>query len=251
MANPSSRQGLIDYCLRRLGNPVIEINVDIDQLEDRVDEALQYWQEFHADATYRTYVSYLVTQDDVDREYIEVNPNILSITRMFNISSSFGGSFNFFDIKYQMMLNDITDLQNFAGDLAYYEQLNQYLTTLDMQLNGYPQVTYSRHMNRLYIHGDFKDKDIVAGQYIVYEAYRTVDSASHTKVWNDMWLKEYTTALIKQQWGANLIKFEGMQLPGGVTLNGRQIFDDASNDIERLRERMKLEHEMPADFFVG
>ena len=157
MANPSSRQGLIDYCLRRLGDPVIEINVDIDQLEDRVDEALQYWQEYHSDATYRTYVSHLVTQTDVDREYIEVSADTLNVTRVFYISSSFNNSVNFFDIKYQMMLNDITDLQNFAGDLAYYEQMQQYLSMLDMKLNGYPQVTYSRHMNRLYVYGDFAD----------------------------------------------------------------------------------------------
>lgn len=251
MANPSSRQGLIDYCLRRLGDPVIEINVDIDQLEDRVDEALQYWQEYHSDATYRTYVSHLVTQTDVDREYIEVTADTLNVTRVFYISSSFNNSVNFFDIKYQMMLNDIADLQNFAGDLAYYEQLNQYLSMLDMKLNGYPQVTYSRHMNRLYVHGDFADEDVKAGEYIVYEAYKTVDSSAHSRVWNDLWLKEYTTALIKQQWGANLIKFEGMQLPGGVTLNGRQIFEDAMQEIERLREKIRLDFEMPADFFVG
>lgn len=251
MANPSSRQSLIDYCLRRLGDPVIEINVDIDQLEDRVDEALQYWQEYHSDATYRTYVSYQVTQTDVDREYIEVSSDTLNVTRLFYISSSFNNSVNFFDIKYQMMLNDITDLQNFAGDLAYYEQLQQYLSMLDMKLNGAPQITYSRHMNRLYVHGDFADQDVKAGEYIVYEAYKTVDGATHSRLWNDMWLKEYTTALIKQQWGANLIKFEGMQLPGGVTLNGRQIFDDATNEIEKLREKIRLDFEMPADFFVG
>lgn len=251
MANPSTRQGLIDYCLRRLGEPVIEINVDPDQLEDRVDEALQYWQEYHSDATYRTYVSHLVTQTDVDREYIEVTSDTLNVTRVFYISSSFNNSVNFFDIKYQMMLNDIADLQNFAGDLAYYEQLNQYLSMLDMKLNGYPQVTYSRHMNRLYVHGDFADEDVKAGEYIVYEAYKTVDGSAHSRVWNDLWLKEYTTALIKQQWGANLIKFEGMQLPGGVTLNGRQIFDDATGEIERLREKIRLDFEMPADFFVG
>ena len=251
MANPSSRQGLIDYCLRKLGSPVIEINVDIDQLEDRVDEALQYWQEYHSDATYRTYVSHLVTSDDVSNQWITLSNDILFVPRLFYISSSFNNSVNFFDIKYQMMLNDIADLQNFSGDLAYYDQMNQYLSLLDMKLNGYPQTTFARNQNRLYLHGDFADQDVKAGEYIVYEAYKLVNPTTFTKVYNDMWLKEYTTALIKQQWGSNLIKFEGMQLPGGVTLNGRQIFDDASNDIERLRERMKLEHEMPPDFFVG
>jgi hypothetical protein len=120
-----------------------------------------------------------------------------------------------------------------------------------MKLNGHPQTTYSRKMDRLFLHGDFNDKDVKAGDYIVYEAYKTVDSGAHTKVFNDMWLKEYTTALIKQQWGSNLIKFEGMQMPGGVTLNGRQIFEDAMQDIEKLREKIRLDFEMPADFFVG
>jgi len=251
MANPTSRQTLMDYCLRRLGEPVIEINVDPDQLEDRVDEALQYWQEFHNEATFRTYVSTLVGDSDVTNEYVTVSDDVLYVSRMFAVSSSFNTSFNFFDIKYQMMLNDIADMQNYAGDLAYYEQLNQHLSMLDMKLNGMPQTTYSRKQNRLYIHGDFKDKDIKAGEYIVYEAYKIVDPASFSKIYNDMWLKEYTTALIKQQWGANLIKFEGMQLPGGVSLNGRQIFDDATTDIDKLRERLRLEHESPPDFFVG
>mgnify|MGYP000448063940 CR=1 FL=1 len=251
MANPTTRQTLIDYCLRRLGEPVIEINVDPDQLEDRVDESLQYWQEFHNEATFRTYVSTLVGDSDVSREYIDVSDDVLYVSRMFAVSSSFGASANFFDIKYQMMLNDIADMQNFAGDMAYYEQLNQHLSMLDMKLNGMPQTTYSRKQNRLYIHGDFKDKDIKSGEYIVYEAYKIVDPATHGKIYNDMWLKEYTTALIKQQWGANLIKFEGMQLPGGVSLNGRQIFDDATTDIDKLRERLRLEHESPPDFFVG
>ena len=251
MAAPNSRQTLIDYCLRRLGEPVLEINVDPDQLEDRTDEALQYWQEFHSEATFRTYVSTLIGDSDVSNEYVDVADDVLYISRMFSIASSFNTSFNFFDIKYQMMLNDIADMQNYAGDLAYYEQLNQYLALLDMKLTGHPQTTYSRKQNRLYIHGDFKDKDIKTGDYIVYEAYKIVNPADHTKIFNDMWLKEYLTALIKQQWGSNLIKFEGMQLPGGVTLNGRLIFDDATTEIDKLRERLRLEHEMPPDFFVG
>lgn len=251
MATPTSRETLIDYALRKLGAPVIEINVDPDQLEDRVDEALQYWQEFHSESTYRTYVSYQVTAQDLSNGYITVDPGVLFVSRMFPISSSFNTSFNFFDIKYQMMLNDIADLQNFAGDLAYYEQLNQYLSLLDMKLNGTPQVEYVRNQNRLYIHGDFKDGDINEGEYIVYEVYKTVDPSSFTKVFNDIWLKDYTVALVKQQWGQNLIKFEGMQLPGGVTLNGRQLYDDATQDLERLREKIRMDHELPPDFFIG
>lgn len=251
MANPTSRETLLDYCKRRLGDPVIEINVDEDQLEDRLDEALQVFQEYHSEATFRTYVSYQITADDVTNRYVSVDSSILFISRMFAIDATFGSSINFFDIKYQMMLNDIADMHNYVGDLAYYEQMQQYLSLLDMKLNGTPQIEYARKQDRLYIFGEFADGDLKAGDYIVYEAYKIIDPESFTKVYNDMWLKEFTTALIKQQWGANLIKFEGMQLPGGVTMNGRQIFDDATQDLERLRERLRLDHETPIDFFVG
>jgi len=251
MANPTSRATLIDYCKRRLGDPVIEINVDEDQLEDRVDEALQYYQEFHSDATKRTYLKHLITGTDVTNEYITLSSDIIFVSKLFPISSSFNSSFNFFDIKYQMMLNDIADLQNWAGDLAYYEQMQQYLSLLDMKLNGTPQVQFSRRENKLYIFGDFGDDDIKAGEYIIAEVYTVLDPDTNTTIYNDMWLKEYSTALIKQQWGQNLIKFEGMQLPGGVTLNGRQMYDDASGEIEKLRENIRLEHELPPDFLVG
>jgi hypothetical protein len=251
MANPNSRQSLIDYCKRRLGEPVVEINVDEDQLEDRVDEALQYYQEFHSDATIRTYLKHQITSDDVSNEYVPIDPSILFVSKLFPLSSNFNQGRNFFDIKYQMMLNDMADLTHFAGDLAYYEQMQQYLALLDMKLNGYPLVNYARRQNRLYIFGDFADKDIKVGDYIVAEVYKMINPAEFSAVYNDMWLKEYTTALIKQQWGQNLIKFEGMQLPGGVTINGRQIYDDATTEIEKLRESIRIEHELPPDFFVG
>ena len=251
MAPPNSRQTMIDYCLRRLGDPVLEINVDEDQIEDRIDEAIQYWQEYHSDATVRTYLKYQVTAADVANEWIPISTDVLYVSRLFPISSSFNNSINFFDIKYQMMLNDIADLQNFAGDLAYYEQMQQYLSILDMKLNGQPLVNFSRHQDRLYIFGEWQNQDIKAGDYVVAEIYTLLDPDTHTSIYNDLWLKEYSTALIKQQWGANLIKFEGIQLPGGVTFNGRQIYDDATNEIQQLRERIRDEFELPADFFVG
>ena len=251
MATPTSRATLIEYCKRRLGDPVLEINVDEDQLEDRVDEALQYYREFHSDATVRTYLKHQITAQDVTNEYITLANNIIFVSKMFPLQSSFQSSRNFFDIKYQMMLNDIADLMNFAGDLAYYEQMQQYLSLLDMKLNGQPQVQFSRKQNRLYIFGDFQDDDINEGDYIVAEVYTEINDSDHTSIFNDMFLKEYTTALIKQQWGQNLIKFEGMQLPGGVILNGRQIYDDATGEIETLRQKVRDEHEFPPDFFVG
>ena len=251
MANPTSRATLIDYSKRKLGDPVVEINVDEDQLEDRLDEALQIFQEYHSEGTVRTFVSQQITADDVTNEYVSVASDILFVARMFAIDSTFGSSLNFFDIKYQMMLNDIADMHNYVGDLAYYEQMQQYLSLLDMKLNGTPQIEYSRKQDRLYIFGDFAEGDLKAGDFIVYEAYKIIDPASFTKVFNDMWLKEYTTALIKQQWGQNLIKFEGMQLPGGIVLNGRQYYEDAQAERNDLEEKIRLEHELPADFFIG
>jgi hypothetical protein len=250
MANPSTRQGLIDYCLRRLGDPVIEINVDEDQIEDRVDEALQYYREYHSEGTYRGYLQHLVTADDVTNKYIPLSTNVQHVTKLFKVSSSIF-SRNMFSIKYQMHLNDIANMHSYIGDLAYYEQVQQYMSLLDMRLNGTPQVDYVRKQNRLYIHGEFEEEDIKAGEYVVAEIYSIIDANDHTAVWNDMWLKEYTTALIKLQWGSNLIKFEGMQMPGGVTLNGRQLYEDAMQELERLREKLRNDHELPVDFFVG
>ena len=258
MAVATSRQSHIDWCLRSLGDPVIEINVDDDQLEDRVDESLEYFREYHSDAIFRTFLKHQVTATDVSNEYITVPDNIVQVSRLFPIEAHGGGTTNFFDIKYQMMLNDFTSMAGTMGNLAYYEMMQQYLSLIDMRLNGQPQVTFIRKKNRLHIHGDFADGDIIAGKFLVAEVYQTIataDSAGdvegYQNIWNDLWLKEYTTALFKRQWGQNLIKFEGMTLPGGVTLNGRQLFDDALQEITQLRERIRLEFEMPADMFVG
>jgi len=250
MASPSSRQGLIDYCLRRLGDPVIEINVDEDQIEDRVDEALQYYREYHSEATYRGYIEHQLTASDITNEYISISSNVQQVTRLFKLEQGLF-SRNMFSIKYQMHMNDIANMHSYIGDLAYYEQVMQYMSLLDMRLNGTPQVDYVRKQNRLYIHGNFEDGDVKEGEYIVAEVYTVIDEGSHTSVWNDMWLKEYTTQLLKLQWGTNLIKFEGMQMPGGVTLNGRQLYEDALQELERLREKLRMDHELPVDFFVG
>lgn len=247
----NSRQSLIEYCLRKLGDPVIEINVDPDQLEDRVDEALQKYQEYHYDGTQRTFYKHQITQTDIDNGYVTIPSNILFVIKMFALSSSFNTSRNFFDIKYQMMLNDIADMHNYIGDLAYYEQMQQYLSLLDMKLNGLPQVQFTRRQNRLHIFGDFNDGDLGVDDYIALEVHQLIDPETFTQVYDDMWLKKYTTALIKRQWGMNLIKFEGMQLPGGVMLNGRQLFDDATTEIEGLEEELRTTFELPVDFFVG
>jgi|TARA_Y100000385_G_C13009349_1_gene600941 hypothetical protein len=249
MANPTTRQELIDYALRRLGAPVIEINVDEDQLEDRADDALQFYQEYHSDATMRVYLKHQITAADITNKYVSLGENILNVKRVFPIGNS-QSSINMFSVKYQLHLNDIYDL-SYIGDLMYYEMVQQYVSLLDMKLNGSGEhIRWNRHMNQLHLDVNW-ETDINEGDYIIVEAMRIVDAASYSDVYNDMFLKQYITALIKQQWGANLIKFEGMQLPGGVTLNGRQIFDDATTELQTIREQMQLNYEMPVDFYVG
>ena len=249
MANPTTRQELIDYALRRLGAPVIEINIDEDQLEDRIDDALQFYQEYHSDATMRVYLKHQITADDITNKYIVLNDNILNVKRVFPIGNS-QSSINMFSVKYQLHLNDIYDL-SYIGDLMYYEMVQQYVSLLDMKLNGSGEhIRWNRHMNQLHLDVNW-ETDIKVGDYIIVEAMRIVDPSTYTEVYNDMFLKQYATALIKQQWGSNLIKFEGMQLPGGVTLNGRQIFDDATEEISQIREQMQLNYEMPVDFYIG
>lgn len=251
MAVINSRDTLADYCKRNLGEPVIEVNIDEDQVSDRIDEALEVFREFHSDATHRTYLKHQVTQDDLDNNFITVPDSVHIVSRLLPLSNSINSSTNMFSVKYQMMLNDIADLQNFAGDLAYYNQMQQYLNLIDMQLNGKPLVQFSRHQHRLHILGDLNDGDIKKDEFIILEVYQIIDPNSFTSVFNDKFVKEYTTQLFKRQWGTNLIKFEGMQLPGGVQINGRQLYDDAVQELQRLREEIRLEHEMPPDFFMG
>lgn len=250
MATPNSRQSLIDFCLRRLGAPVIEINVDDDQIEDKVDDALQMYQEFHSDATYRTYLKHIITQSDKDNGYIPIDSNIIYVSQLFPLNTTFS-SVNMFDIRYQMMLNSLGDFMNFAGGMSYYYQMQQYLEFLDQVLSGYPQTTWSRHQDRLYVWGEWSNGDLDVGDYVVAEVYTAVDPDTFSSVYNDMFVKNYTTALIKQQWGMNMSKFEGMQLPGGVTISGRQILEDANTELKELEEKLRLEQELPPDFFVG
>jgi len=208
------------------------------------------YQEFHSDASYRTYLKHVITQTDKDNGYIPIDSNVLYVSQMFPLNPTFS-SVNLFDIRYQMMLNSLGDFMNFAGGMAYYYQMQQYLEFLDMVLSGYPQTTWSRHQDRLYIWGEWSNGDLTVGDYVVAEVYTAVDPDSFSSVYNDMFIKNYTTALIKQQWGMNMSKFEGMQLPGGVTISGRQILDDANTELRELEEKLRLEQELPPDFFVG
>ena len=248
MANPTTRAELITHCLRRLGEPVLEVNVDEDQIEDRVDEALQFYQEYHSDAIVKNYYKYAITAADVTNEYVTLPTSVTTVQRIFPIDSS-ASSNNMFSARYQLRLNDIYDL-GFIGSLAHYEQTQQYLSMLDMKLNGAEQVRFNRNSNRLYIDVDWS-ADLPAGKFIIIDCMSIIDPQTHTEVYNDLFLKRYTTALIKRQWGQNLSKFEGMQLPGGVRINGRQYLEEANAEIDKIEEEMQLKYEAMPEFYVG
>jgi hypothetical protein len=248
MAKPTSRQELADYCLRALGAPVLEINIDEDQIEDRIDEAIQFYQEYHSDAVVRTFYKHQVTEENFTDNYIPLPPQLISVLRVLNLSS--GDAADMFSVKYQMFLNDLYGLRN-PESLVNYEMTKQYMGAIELILTGNSQqIIFTRHMNRLSIQDDWKNF-VKIGQYIIIEGYQTIDPNQYTDVYNDMLLKKYLTALLKKQWGTNLLKFEGMQLPGGVTINGRAIYEDALNDIEKIETDFDTKYQMPPDFFMG
>jgi hypothetical protein len=246
MATPTTRQELIDYCLRDLGAPVLEINVDDDQIEDRVDEALQKYRDFHMDGQRRTYIPVQVTEEDLNNKYFTLTDDIIYVTRVLPITNSYA-AVNMFSMKYQMYLNDFYALYR-AESLQYYVQMQQYLQEVDSILNGIQPIQYQRHGNKLYIETQFRG-NLQVGQFIMVEAY--VSLGDTPEMWNDTWLKRYTTALIKRQWGTNLSKFDGMQLPGGVTINASKIMDEAKEEIQALEQALRDTYELPPDFIVG
>ena len=247
MAKPTTRATLQDYCLRNLGAPVIEINVDEDQIEDRTDEAIQFYQEFHSDAVIREYLKHELTATDITNSYITVADSVTSIVRMLKINASSGSTL--FDMGYHMRMNDIFMLQGLSTQLQSYEQSQQKLSLIDHTLNTEEHVRFSRHINR--VHMDEGFGDLVAGEFIVLEVYSIIDPGTYADVYNDFYLKKYLTALIKRQWGANMMKFDGFQLPGGITMNGRQMFEDAIEEIAGLEEECRLMWAMPDNFLMG
>ena len=249
MAKPNSRQTLIDYCLRSLGEPVIEINVDEDQVGDRIDEALQFYQFYHDDAIEKVYLTHEVTATDITNGYIPINDLVTDVVRILPLRETVSST-DMFDIRYQIHLNDIYSL-GFMGSLTEYVMAQQWLSLLDLVIDSDEKhVNFERHMNRLTIHMDWSE-EVEVGDNILVECYRIIDPDTYTDVYNDYFLKRYATALIKRQWGQNLIKFEGMVMPGGVTFNGRQLFDDANEEIKELTEEARLNWEKPVDFMTG
>lgn len=246
MAVPTTRKEFKKYCLRALGAPVIEINVDDDQIEDRIDQALRFFWDYHFDGTEKVYFKHQITQETIDTQQIILPENIIGAIKIFEISTSFSSS-NLFSIQYQIALNDLHLLNN-VGILSYY-MTREHLATIQEVLVGKTPIRYNRHRNILHI--DRSTKNLNIGEYLVVEAYEIVDPEVYADVWADRWLQHYCSQLIKRQWGTNLSKFEGLQLPGGVTFNGQKIYDDADAEIKRLEEEMIESYSLPPLDMIG
>ena len=281
MAQPSNRSELINYCKRQLGAPVLEINVADEQLDDLVDDALQFFHERHFDGVIQTYLKYKITQDDIDRgrargdnkkvgivtttettsivgtattftyeensNYLQIPPSVIGVNKIYHFDGAHATTNNMFSLKYQMFLNDIYYWGSM--EILTYAMTRRYLEDLQFLLTTEKQIRFNQRQDRLYLDIDWGN--VRVGEYMVIDCYRLLDPNTYAGVWNDSFLKRYLTALIKRQWGQNLIKFQGVKLPGGVELNGRQIYDDAEKELENIREVMSNTYELPPMDMIG
>ena len=288
MAQPSTRQELIDYCLRQLGAPVLEINVAEEQVQDLVDDAIQYFQERHFDGVSQVYLKYEITEADINRgkarppgatqtesgttgistttanativgtattftfhensNFIQVPPSVIGINKVYQFDDSQSMSMsNMFSFKYQMFLNDIYYFG--ATNLLTYSMGMSYLETMNFLLNTHKQIRFNQRQDRMYLDVDWNN--LRAGEFLIIDCFRALDPNDSPRVFNDSFLKPYLTALIKRQWGQNLIKFQGVKLPGGVEFNGRQLYDDAQAEIDRIKESMLSTYELPPLDLIG
>ena len=277
---PSSRSDFKTYCLRQLGAPVLEINLASEQCEDLIDDALQMFQERTFDGAAQTYLKYKVTQDDIDRgkgpgdpnvigittttatstvgisttfsfeennNFLQVPPEVIGVSKIFHFDGSNTITNNMFSVKYQLFLNDIyfwgsTELLSYAMTKTYLEDINFLLTTEK-------QIRFNKRQDRLYLDIDWDS--VSADDWLILDCYRLLDPSDYGRVWNSLFLKQYAVALMKRQWGQNLLKFGGVKLPGGIELNGRQIYDDGQKDIDILMEKMSSTYELPPLDMVG
>lgn len=258
MPSVTNRQTFKEYCLRRLGFPTIDINVDDDQVEDRIDDALQYWQDYHFDALQKLYYIKRLDATDMANRYINLDPsvtvdsqnnhvNIIGVTRVFPITDAISSA-NMFDLRYQLRLNELYDFT--SASYINYTLTMQHLRSLEIMFTGEVPIRFQRHMHRLFIDWNW-GASIQEGAVVIAECYATIKPEDYIAVWNDRWLKEYATALIKRNWGTNLKKFAGVQLPGGVVLNGQQIFDEATQEIKDLELEMSNSYELPVDWYMN
>jgi hypothetical protein len=273
MAAPSTKATLKTYCLRALGFGVIDINVSDDQVDDRLDEALQYFAQYHYDGIERMYLKHLITSADVTRargdsdttatdvvdtsvtatwsegnNWIPIPSSVVSVTRVFPFTDTGGGG-NMFDVRYQLRLNDLFDFS--STSVIQYEMTMQNLDLLEHILVGETPIRFNQHQNRLYVDMDWQNDVTADSDYMIIECYRKLDPNSFTDIYDDIYLKRYATALIKRQWGANLSKFNGVAMLGGVTMNGETIYSQAQEEIEKLEELISITNSPPMMFGMG
>lgn len=246
MALPTSRAEFKEWCLRQLGKPVININVSEEQVDDRVSEALQWWYDYHYEGTEKTYYKYQLTQDDFTNKYITLPDNIIGAVRIFELGSAINSS-SMFNVQYQIMMSDLYNISSVS--MVPYYMVMQHIALLNELLVGQQPIRYNRYNNKLYIDMDWNR--VLPGQWVVVEAYSIMDPATYTEVWSDRWLQRYAIALIKQQWGNNLKKFQGMAMPGGITFNGQQIYDEASAEIAAIEKEVIGSYSLPVTHFIG
>lgn len=246
MSRPTSKATFKEHCLRRLGKPVIEINVDEDQLDDRVDEALDYYADYHFDGFEHTYYKHQVTDTDKTNKYITLPDNIIGVVDLFDIGDATSTN-NLFNVRYQIALNDLYDLSRY--ELVPYYMNFQNIRMIEEILVGKQRLRFNRHLNQLHVDMDWNRFN--TGDFLVCKAYRVIDPDTYTDVWKDRWLLRYAACLIKLQWGSNLTKFEGMQLPGGVQFNGAKLYDDAFAERQQLEEEIQSNYVYPPEDMVG
>ena len=246
-SKPANKEELKDFCLRQLGHPVIQINVDDVQVDDAIELAFEFWNEFHFDGPERTYVKHQITQEDKDNGWIQLSDQIIGAVRIFPVGGN-NMSMNMFDLRYQLRLNDLWDLS--STSYVNYALTMQHLRTLDMIFSGETPIRFNKVTNKLYIDWAWAT-DITVGQWIVVQGKVITDPNQYNLFWNDRMLKNYATALIKRQWGENMKKFGGIQMPGGVVLNGTEIWDEAQQEIDRIEEEIYNYNSLPSEIFTG
>lgn len=247
MPTPNNLDSLKEWCLRKLGHPVLEINVDDDQVDDAIIEAFQYYRDFHYDGVERWYMKHQITAENKEYQYIPIPENIIGVTRIFPYSAS-NSSMNMFDFQYQLRLND---LRNFTStSIVPYVMTMQHIRMFDMLFNGETPIRFNRHTNKLYIDWDWLNK-VEVGQWVIIDGYIIIDPDSYEDVYNDRLLKRLATAYIKRQWGTNMKKFQGMQLPGGIMMNGQQIYDEAVLEIAEIEALIRSTYEEPPQMMIG
>ena len=244
---PENKEELKEFCLRQLGYPVVQINVDDEQVNDAVELAFEYWNEFHFNGTERTYVKHQVTSTDKANRYISVSDSLIGATRVFRVGQNKMGM-NMFDLRYQLRLNDLWDLS--STSYVNYSLTMQHLATLDLVFTGEQPIRFNRLTDKLYVDWDWEN-DIAEGEYMIVEGFVITDPDTYTQVWNDRLLKKLTTAYIKKQWGTNMSKFDKMALPGGVMMRGVDIYNEAVADIEKTEQEIRNTYETPPVFYTG